>query len=175
MSQSRTLARPYARAVFAVARDRGRLPEWAAQLEFAARAVAHPELRALVGHPRLDSEERVALIGPPSMEEAFADFLRLLAENGRLALLPEIADLFAELRSEAEAVVRARLVIASPAEEARVSVLRTALERRFGRRVELETAVDPELIGGVRVEAGDVVIDGSLCGKLARLRTALLH
>ena len=102
-------------------------------------------------------------------------FLALLAENGRLAALPEIAGLYEELRAEAEHVVLAKVTSASTLPEAEVEQIRAALKRRFGREVQVETAVDASLIGGAVISAGDVVIDGSLKGKLARLQSALAH
>jgi len=173
MSESLTLARPYARAAFAVAREQGRVPEWSEALGFAALAVAEPSLRELLGHPSLDAARLAALLAPDDAGETERAFFRLLADNRRVALLPEIADLFAALRAEAERVIKARVTTAAPAQADEIAAIRTALERRFGRTVELETAIEPELIGGVRVEAGDIVIDGSLRGKLDRLRAAL--
>jgi F-type H+-transporting ATPase subunit delta len=92
-----------------------------------------------------------------------------------LPLLPELAGLFDELRFDAERVVKARVTsaVALPASE--LETIKAALTKRFGRAVEIETAVDASLIGGAVIDAGDVVIDGSLKGKLARLETALSH
>jgi len=100
-------------------------------------------------------------------------FLALLADNRRLALLPEIAGLFEELRTEAERVVKARVTSATALGEGELEGIRAALKKRFGREVEIETAVDASLIGGAVIDAGDVVIDGSLKGKLGRLQSAL--
>src|SRR5690606_28414487 len=104
---------------------------------------------------------------------SFGRFLALLADNGRLALLPEIAGLYEELRAEAERVVKARVTSAAELPAGELDKLKEALRRRFGRDVEVETAVDPALIGGAVIDAGDVVIDGSLRGKLERLQGAL--
>ncbi len=175
MSQPLTLARPYARAAFLLARDRQRLPQWSAWLEFAAQASALPALRAVLGHPKVGNDELVALIAPQDADQTFHDFLRALAENRRAALLPEIADLYAKHRAEAERVVKARLVTAEPAEAGQVEKIRAGLKRRFGREVELETSVDPSLIGGALIQSGDVVVDSSIRNKLDRLRAALMH
>ncbi|MGD6091758.1 F0F1 ATP synthase subunit delta, partial [Xanthomonas citri pv. citri] len=99
--------------------------------------------------------------------------LTLLADNRRLALLPEIAGLFEELRAEADRVVKAKVTSASDLPAAELESIKAALVKRFGRQVEIETAVDASLIGGAVIDAGEVVIDGSLKGKLARLQTAL--
>lgn len=173
MSQALTLARPYARAAFALARDGGAFAEWADALAFAARVAADPRVESLLGNPRLTQAEAVTLLSPDGAGEAFGRFLALLAENRRLALLPEIAGLYDELRNEAERVVRARVTSASALPPAEVETIKAALKRRFGREVEVETAVDASLIGGAVIDAGDVVIDGSLKGKLGRLQAAL--
>ena len=178
MSQALTLARPYARAAFGIARDAGDLAGWSNALGFAARVAADPQVAALLGHPRLDGGDAAALLAPGSEQHddapaAFADFVRLLQDNGRLALMPEIAALFEELRAEAEKVVRAKVTSASALPAGELDGIKAALRKRFGREVEVETAVDESLIGGALIDAGDVVIDGSLRGKLQRLQGAL--
>jgi F-type H+-transporting ATPase subunit delta len=183
MSQALTLARPYARAAYAIARDAGATPTWSDALAFAARVSADPRAQSLLGHPQLDRGDAVALLSPPvgnSVDSAdlfgndlFGNFLALLADNRRLPLLPEIAGLFEELRADAERIVKARITSATPMPAAEVESIKIALKRRFGREVELETAVDASLIGGAVIDAGDVVIDGSLKNKLSRLQTAL--
>jgi F-type H+-transporting ATPase subunit delta len=175
MSQTLTLARPYARAAFAVARDEKALPAWSQALAFAAHVSADPRVATLLGDPRLRDADAVALLAPSEAGEGFGRFLSMLAGNRRLALLPEIAGLFEELRAEAERIVKARVTSASELPSGELDSLKAALRKRFGREVELETSVDPTLIGGAVIDAGDVVIDGSLKGKLERLQTALAH
>lgn len=173
MSQALTLARPYARAAFALARDNGALAPWSQALAFAARVAADPRVASLLGNPRLTDADAVALLAPEGADDAFGRFLALLADNRRLSLLPEIAGLFDELRFEAERVVKATVTSATALPAAELETIRAALRRRFGREVEVETAVDESLIGGAVIDAGDVVIDGSLKGKLGRLQSAL--
>ena len=175
MSQALTLARPYARAAFAIARDAGKLPGWSDALGFAARVAADPRVAALLGHPRLGRDDAVALLAIDGADAVFADFLGLLFDNRRLPLLPEIAGLYDELRFEAERVVKAKVTSAVILPLAEMEKIEAALKRRFGRDVEIETAIDESLIGGAVIDAGDVVIDGSLKGKLGRLETALSH
>lgn len=173
MSQEITLARPYARAAFAIARDRGELAGWSQALAFSARVAADPRVAPLLGHPALADADAVELLAPGAATAEQRDFLALLAANGRLPLLPEVAGLYEDLRAEAENVVRATVTSAAELSEAELATIRAALERRFGSAVEVERAVDPALIGGAVISAGDVVIDGSLRGKLARLQSAL--
>lgn len=173
MSQALTLARPYARAAFSIARDEGRFADWSGALRFAARVAADPQVAGLLGNPRLADADAVALLSPDGAPPLFGDFLALLADNRRLVLLPEIAGLYEDLRAEAERVVKARVTSATALPAGELDTIKAALKKRFGREVEVESAVDASLIGGAVIDAGDVVIDGSLKGKLERLQAAL--
>lgn len=172
---SMTLARPYARAAFAIAREDGQAAQWSDALGFAARVAADPQVAALLVHPSLTHEHAVTLLAPEGAGDKFAGFLSLLADNGRLGVLPEISGMYEDLRAEDEHVVLAKVTSAAELPEAEVQQIRDALKRRFGREVQVETAVDESLIGGAVISAGDVVIDGSLKGKLERLQSALAH
>lgn len=176
MSQAFTLARPYARAAFALAKERGNLGDWSKALSVATRLSADPRVMALVEHPSLAAADAAGLVVPPGdLAPNFLQFLSVLAENRRLLLLPQIATLFEELRAEAERVVRARVTSATPLSTEERAKIEQALRRRFNSDVSLELAVDPTLIGGAVIDTGDVVIDGSLRSKLARLEAALTH
>ncbi|MFT4197150.1 MAG: F0F1 ATP synthase subunit delta [Pseudoxanthomonas sp.] len=175
MSQALTLARPYARAAFGIAKDEGSLAAWSNALGFAAQVAADPRAAALLLNPELPDEDAVALLSPEGAGESFGRFLALLAENRRLPQLPEIAGLYEELRAEAERVVRAKVTSAAILPPEKLDAITAALQKRFGRQVEVETAIDTSLIGGALIDAGDVVIDGSLKGKLERLQTALAN
>jgi F-type H+-transporting ATPase subunit delta len=176
MSHALTLARPYARAAFALAREHARLPQWSQLLGFAAALAADPRVQNVLGHPKLSQDELMALLLPDADVDAnFRRFVEVLAENRRLALLPEIAAQYEALRAEAERVVNVNVTSAAPMGEAEVASLTAALKRRFGGEIALTRAVDPELIGGAVIDAGDVVIDGSVRGKLARLQAELAH
>lgn len=173
MSQALTLARPYARAAFAVAREAAALPVWSDALGFAAHAAAQPQVAVLLDNPKLTRANVVALLSPDGAQDAFHNLLGLLFDNRRLALLPEIAGLFDELRFEAERVVRAKVTTAAPLADGELETIKAALRKRFGREVEIETSIDESLIGGALIAASDIVIDGSIKGKLERLQSAL--
>lgn len=175
MAQALTLARPYARAAFSLSRDGGNAATWSQALAFAARVAADPQAQALLAHPRLSAADAVALLAVDGADEVFTRFLSLLADNRRLPLLAEIAGLFEQQRADAERVVKARITSATVLPAAELDSITAALKKRFGREVEVETAVDEALIGGAVIDAGDVVIDGSLKGKLQRLQTALAN
>ena len=173
MSQTLTLARPYARAAYQAARETGTTTAWSEALAFAARVAADPRVDTLLGDPRLSRADAVALLSPTGASEGVGGFLGLLAQNGRMKLLPEIAGLFEQFRAEAEKIVRAKITSAAPMTQAELDTLVAALKRRFGREVEVEASIDESLIGGAVIDAEEVVIDGPVKGKLARLSAAL--
>jgi F-type H+-transporting ATPase subunit delta len=173
MSQALTLARPYARAAFNAAREAGRVAAWSQALVFAARVAGDPQAQALLRHPQLSAPQASQLLVLDPADAAFGRFVATLAGNRRLALLPEIAGLFEQFRAEADRIVKARVTSATTLSDAELESIRDGLRRRFGREVEIETALDPSLIGGAIIDAGDVVIDGSIRGKLERLQSAL--
>lgn len=172
-----TLARPYARAAFDLAGETKALGEWSGKLDFAGAVAASPQVRTLIGNPKLAPDALVGLFLPQGekTDSAFARFVATLAENGRLALLPEIAHGFAALKRETEGVLKVRVRAAIPVDGAQADALSAALQRRFGRRVELDSVVDESVIGGAVIDAGDIVIDGSVRGRLDRLAQTLTH
>ncbi len=177
MSQALTLARPYARAAFALARDAGAdgFATWSRALTLAAGIAIDPRVASLLRNPMLSDDDAVALLSPTEDVGHFSGFLALLAENRRLVLLPEISGLYEGLRNEAERVVNVMVTSASELPPGEIETIKAALRKRLGCDVEIDTAIDPSLIGGAIIDAGDVVIDGSLKGKLGRLAAALSH
>lgn len=177
MSEALTLARPYARAAFETAQTGNALAAWSGKLGFSAQAVADARVGALIGNPRLAADELVGLLLPPNdtADSAFASFLNLLADNRRLALLPDIAALFEDYKRESERVLKVTLRSASEVPSAQAEAIKVALKKRFGRDIDLEQRIDPTVIGGAVIDAGDIVIDGSVRGRLERLESALTH
>lgn len=173
MSQALTLARPYARAAFNAAKDEGRVQAWSDALGFAARVAGDPQAEPALKHPQLTPPLAARLLVHDAGDASFVRFVEMLADNRRLELLPEIAGLFEELRAQDQRIVKARVRSATALGDADLAAIRDGLRRRFGREVEVETELDPSLIGGALIEAGDVVIDGSVRGKLERLQSAL--
>ncbi|HEU0290414.1 MAG TPA: F0F1 ATP synthase subunit delta [Burkholderiales bacterium] len=176
MAETITIARPYAEAAFGYADSGGALAKWAQALDAMAHLAAHPEMHAAIGNPRLTDEQLYGLFASLCGDELTAEmqnFVRVLIENGRLALAPEIRDIFLELKNEREGVVDALVESAFPLNAAQTAALVTDLERRFKRKVKPQVRVDKELIGGVRVQVGDEVIDSSVRGQLATLASAL--
>lgn len=176
MSSITTLARPYAKATFEVAHGASALGEWAAALDFAAAVADDPQVRHLIGDPNVDNASLPSLFVPDSgAPKGFDALLVLLVDNDRLTILPEIARLYAELKDEAERTLHVTVRSAHELDEAYTEQLKQALGKRFGKTVALECQVEPGMLGGAVVHAGDMVIDGSLRGKLARLAESLSH
>lgn len=176
MAEKATIARPYARAAFAHARDAGALAAWSALLDTAAAVVSDARVARLVGNPHVTAGELVGLISEIAGDAAGAagrNFLGVLAGGRRLGLLPEIAAQYAALRADVENIVDVELLSAMEVAPEQRDRLVQALARRFGRDVRLHVNLDPSLIGGAIVRAGDLVIDGSLQGRLERLASAL--
>ena len=171
MADKSTIARPYAKAAFEEARDRKRLGPWSQALRASAAVVSDPRVAALLGNPRVTPEELAAFIidAGPGLDEEGRNFVRTLADNRRLAVLPEISALFDELKSEAEGVIEVTVTSAAPLDEAERRKLAQALERRLGRTIRMQCATDPALIGGAVLRAGDWVLDGSLRARLDRI------
>jgi F-type H+-transporting ATPase subunit delta len=177
MSNALTFARPYARAAFELARSSDALGAWAVKLAFAAQVAADPRVAALFGDPRVAEGDLAALVTPEGepADSPFAGFVRVLAENGRLPVLPEIGALYEEYKQEAERVLKVNVRSATPIDAAETAKLKDALKRRFGRDIEIEQSIDASVLGGAVIDAGDIVIDGSVRGRLARLEQALTH
>lgn len=175
MAESQTIARPYAEAAFKLAREQGTLPAWSDALARLAAVASTDVARELIGNPQLTAAQVAALFGEGAglLTDEQRNFARLLADNERLGVLPEIAVQFEALRNDFEGVVDARIESAYPLTDAQVSEIVAALAAKYGRQVKATVAVEPELIGGVAIRVGDEVMDASVRGKLAQLAGAL--
>jgi F-type H+-transporting ATPase subunit delta len=176
MAEKATIARPYARAAFDFARGHGQLSQWSTLLGSGAAMASDPRVAALLGSPHVTADELVGLFADaagPAADEHGRNYIRTLAHNGRLGLLPEIAAQYEILRAEVENIVDVELIAAMPVEPAQHERLLQALRRRLGREVRVATRIDSSLVGGAVVRAGDLVIDGSLKGRLGRLSSAM--
>ncbi len=176
MVERATVARPYARAAFAHAKETGRLAQWSAWMARASQAVASDEFQKLQHSPGVRSgelTELVAGVAGDALDDHGRALLSLLAENGRVDYLPEIAVQFEELVAEDQNVTDVEIVSAVPLDPGQTARLTSALRSRLGREVRLHCRTDAGLIGGAVVRAGSLLIDGSLRGKLVRLETEL--
>lgn len=178
MAEKQTLARPYAEAVFELAQARDALKPWSEMLAFVTAVAADESMQRLAADPRVDRarfRELFLDVCGKHLDDAGANFVRLLVENRRLNLLPEIVTQYETLKAEAEARVEATVTSAFALEPEQLKTLSEALKRKLGREVNLTAQVDKTLMGGIVIRAGDLVIDGSVRGRLADLATHMSH
>lgn len=174
MAELSTLARPYAEAVFRLAKENNALADWSGRLATLAAIVGNERMQAVIADPNVPAERAAELIASiASADEAARNLLAVLAGYDRLTLLPEIAAQYEALKAEAEGVLEATIVSAMPMSEAQKAELVSALKARFGREVEATVEVDDSLIGGAVITVGDQVIDGSVKGRLQKMAAAL--
>ena len=186
MADNNTVARPYAQAVFDVARESDALAELSESLAAGKALLEDGQVAAFLATPTLNDDERLTFlqglfgqaVGENSMfaggSQRGTNFLKLLLENGRVAVLPEIAEHFEALKAKIENSVDAVVTSAAPLSEARMQEITASLKARLGREVKLTSEIDDNLIGGAVIRAGDVVIDGSLRARLESLAHALV-
>jgi F-type H+-transporting ATPase subunit delta len=171
-----TIARPYAEAVFGRAQETDKLDLWSEMLGLLSAVVASPEVSVLIDNPSLSRDRVQGLIlevGGGRLSEEGANLVKVLAQNDRLSLLPEIAELFGQLKREREGLLQVQVRSAYALNKAQEKVLADALKARLGREIEIHAEKDPSLIGGLVIRAGDLVIDGSVRGRLRKLTNEL--
>jgi F-type H+-transporting ATPase subunit delta len=177
MADKTTIARPYAKAAFAEARSDGLLAAWSTALHTAAAVVADPRVASLLGNPHVTPPQLAQMvldIAGAALGEHGRNFVQTLAESHRLNCLPEIAALFDGYKDEAEGVADVTITSAAPLDATQQQKLAAALSRRLGREVRLQCVIEPDLIGGAVVRSGDLVIDGSVRGRLERIAHELV-
>jgi F-type H+-transporting ATPase subunit delta len=176
MAEPITVARPYAEAAFALAREQNALPAWSEMLRAAATVAGDPAMQAALDNPKLTSADKESLflsICGERLNNEGRNFLRVLIEADRIGLLPQVRELFGVLKDADEGVARANITSAFPLSDAELAELKRALERRFGKKIETSVAVDESLIGGARIAVGDTVIDASVKGELEAMANHL--
>ena len=176
MSELSTLARPYAEAVFRLAQGENDLAGWSSRVATLAAIVSDAQLARLNADPAVVADRVAGLIievAGADLGERGANFVKVLAENGRLSLLPVIAEQFETLKASAEGTLEATITSAQEMAQAQIDDLVAGLKAKFNRTVNVQVAVDPELIGGAVIAIGDQVIDGSIKGRLQRMSFAL--
>ena len=185
MADNNTVARPYAQAAFDVARESGDLAAWSDSLQIAGELLVDGTVAEYLSNPALNDDRRLEFL-TGLFQSAGADllagsnskgtnFLKLLLEYGRVAVLPEIAEHFETLKAQIENTVDVTVTSAAALSQDQQAQISRALEARLGRTIDLETEIDESLIGGAVIKAGDVVIDGSLRARLQGLANALVN
>ena len=182
MAENAAIARPYAQAIFELANEARQLAEWSDVLHAAGAVVSDAQVSVLIGAPGSDSAQLIELIASIAGKAAagadqqkLVNLLKLLAENGRLHALPDIASAYDSLKADVENRVEVTLTAASPVDDAQQAKIVEALKKRFGRDVSLSFELDESLIGGARLQADDLVIDGTVSTGLEKLATQLAN
>lgn len=176
MADYASLARPYAKAVFALAEEAHTHDSWAAALAHLSAISADDEFAALANDPRIDGVRLASLLVDLAGEKLPAggeNLIKLLVQNDRVEALPDIQQQYVELVSKAKAEVNAEVISAMALTPEQRSSIAAALEARLGLKVNLLETVDTNLVGGAVIKAGDLVIDGSAKGRLEKLTAAL--
>ena len=176
MAELTTLARPYARAAFEIAKESNRLDEWSRALAFLVEALQTPEMRVYLGSPVITDVQKAYSVFQLFVESPGEDirrFINVLAENQRIELIPEITENFEQRRAEEEKVLDVQVVSAVELTSEQIKNFEEALGQRFERDIQLTPTVDSEILGGVIVRAGDTVIDSSIRGKLDKMQETL--
>jgi F-type H+-transporting ATPase subunit delta len=176
MAELATIARPYAKAVFDLAKSDNTLPQWSRMLSFLAMASVDPKVRTVLDSPDLSAEQksaRLADVCGDELNDRARNLVGLLARNKRLDVIEEIREQFEEHRAEEERVLDVEVITAYELSAEQSEKLRAALQRKFDREVNVTGRVDRDVIGGAVIRAGDTVIDASLRGRLDKLTEAL--
>ncbi|WP_455208122.1 F0F1 ATP synthase subunit delta [Kaarinaea lacus] len=176
MAEKSTIARPYAEAVFSLAKEQSQLKQWSETLQAAAAVAMNNDMQALISNTNVSKDQVANLIldicGSKFSVEG-KNLVKLLADNRRLLLLGEIAAQYEELRAEEEKTIDAEVISAFEVSAAQQKQIAEKLKARLGREVSLSCRVDPTLLGGAIIKAGDLVIDGSTKGQIQKLSIEL--
>jgi F-type H+-transporting ATPase subunit delta len=176
MAESVTIARPYAQAVFRLARENKALAAWSNRLQRLVAIAQDPQMTKVVGNPKFSAGQVadlfVSLSGEPDSRE-LASFVGVLAENERLDVLMQIQEIYEQLKGEDEGVKEALVTSAYPLDDVQLKNLMSQLETHFGSKLQPRVELDVALIGGVKVAVGDQILDASVRGKLDAMATAL--
>jgi F-type H+-transporting ATPase subunit delta len=177
MAESSTLARPYAQAIFSLAHTENTLKEWSEKLLLLKEIAANESMTEIMTNPSVSDEEVLSLFDDICQDKLGVqgeNFLKVVAENGRLTLIPQIADSFETMRSEEGGSIEAQVISAFAVNVAQKKSIAVALKKKFGREVTISTEIDKSLLGGVIIRAGDIVIDGSVKAQLEKITHYLL-
>jgi len=174
--EATTIARPYAEATFALALETDSVDKWADMLSLVVQLVTDPDVAGLLSNHRLDSEQMTSLlldVAEEHLTEEGQNLVRLLAANGRLVVAPEIDGMFTDLKNAHQGALEVMVSSAYVMKPAQEKLLAEALSKKLGREIHITSEKDPDLLGGVKIRAGDMVIDGSVAGQLKQLSNEL--
>ena len=176
MAEATTIARPYAEAIYKLAIEKQSLIAWSETLRYLAAVANDEQINALDGNPSVSVKQLSDLfisICKNKLNDESRNFVLLMIENGRVGILPQVSESFELLKAQHDGVLDAKIVSAFAMNDGQLSNLMASLEKKFKRKIEATVSVDPELIGGVKVEIGDEILDTSVRGKLEAMAIAL--
>ncbi|HUF21405.1 MAG TPA: F0F1 ATP synthase subunit delta [Burkholderiales bacterium] len=176
MAELVTIARPYAEAVFRLAKEQSALAKWSDALDFLVSVHEDSTMQAALADPKVtsaDIERLLLAVCGERIDGAARNLVQILIQNRRLAALPEIRRLFQELKARDEGTVEAKIFSAYPIDDAQLEQVVALLSKRFQKKISAEVSLDPELIGGIKVEVGDKVWDASVRGRLQSMAATL--
>lgn len=177
MAEKSTLARPYAKALFELANENNELQSWSDKLAILSQVSADEQVADLIANPEVANEDVISLfesVGGDALDEQAKNLLKLAAENDRLDSFPEVAEAFESLRADKEGTIEAEVTSAFAVNATQKKLITEALQKRLGCDVTLTTNVDKDLVGGVIIRAGDLVIDGSVSNQLKKITKTLM-
>ena len=175
MAEITTIARPYAKAAFDFAIEKNAVDSWAEMLNFAAMVSENETMKPLLSGSLASHQLAELFIGvcAEQVNEQGQNLLKVMAENGRLETLPAVSQLFVEMKHEWAKEIEANVVSATELSSEQQQEISVSLEKRLTRKVKLNCSIDASLIAGLIITAGDLVIDGSVRGKVSRLSDSL--
>lgn len=176
MNELSTLARPYSKAAFQYSIENNAIEVWLKDLEHLSEVIQDPLVKEILGQPSLSSSELIDTILATYKRKAclaFENFIKLLSENKRLPLVPFITKQFQELKANREAVIEIALTVTEEPDDVQMTKLSSALAENLNRKINIQVLIDKDLIGGAVIQAGDMVIDNSIKGKLTKLADSL--
>lgn len=176
MAELTTLARPYAKAAFEFAQAANTLQSWHEALEVSAAVVEQAQVKHALASSGLSAEQKASIfvqVCGDQLDENQTNFIKALASNKRLALLPFVKDLFAKLKAQQEKTIDVEVTAAYELPVDLINKLAQALSAKLDRKVSVNSSVDKSLLGGAIIHTGDIVIDGSVRGRLAKLAEAM--
>lgn len=176
MAEDITIARPYAEAVFKLAKEKNTLSTWSEMLKVISEVASVEQLKSLVTNPNITADkltEIILEICGDKLNNEGKNLVSILIENNRMEVLPQLSDLYEQLKAQYEGILEANIISAYEISETQKEKLVSVLENKFKCKIKASVNIDPELIGGVKVVIGDEVIDSSVRGKLETMSVAL--
>jgi F-type H+-transporting ATPase subunit delta len=177
MSELTTTARPYAKAIFELANEAGTLTDWSETLAFLGAVVSNDDVRVLLDDPKMTKQSAanaVITLCDGKLDDKAENLVKQLAEYDRLEVLPEISVLYETMKDEAEDVIEAVVTSAKKLTKKETEAIAKALKKRLDREVKITTKIDKSVLGGAIIRAGDLVIDGSIQGRLQNITQSLV-